>query len=240
MRKLLFMNLVLFTGLIGLFVGCVPIPMVVIEDKEKPPELEFIPLSGQQLLMSTRMVSQDTHDNRIVCAVKLTETHYDIFTLNKDGSDLKRLTFDGMGENYLFGSPKWVFNGSKIFYTYEGKFFIMNPDGTDLRGFDCNGTSNVTITPQKDKIIFPKEEAIYVMDSRMLPEKLYEIPEGYKGFGILEVNLVNDKILFCISKFSGMFSAKYKYFSLDLSGNIKELDENYYKSIVKNSRANPK
>lgn len=230
----------LWLGLMGL-AGCAPIPIVVIENKpERQTIQEFIPQSGQQLLMSTRIVSQDTHDNRIVCAVKLTENHYDIFTLNKDGSDLKRLTFDAMGEDYLFGSPKWVFNGSEIFYTYEGKFFIMNPDGTDLRGFDCNGTSNVTITPQKDKIIFPKEEAIYVMDSRMLPEKLYEIPEGYKGFGILEVNLVNDKILFCISKFSGMFSAKYKCFSLDLSGNIKELDENYYKSIVKNSRANPK
>jgi len=218
--------------------GCAPIPILVIENKPEQQTIpEFIPESGQQLLMSTRIVSQDSYDNNIVCVVKLTEDHYDIFTLNKDGSDLKRLTFNGEGEDWWGGGgPRWIFNGTKIFYTYDGKFYIMNQDGTDVRSFDCDGTMNVEITSGRDKIIFPYREAIYVVDSTLVSRKLYEIPKEYKGFGILEIQLVNDKILFCLSKI-GTFSARYKYFSLDLNGNIEEIDENSYKSVVKNSHA---
>jgi Tol biopolymer transport system component len=60
--------------------------------------------------------------------------NYDIFTVDSDGSDVKRLTETG----YTQGLANWSKNGEKILYMVsamgsEGKFdiFLMNSDGTD-------------------------------------------------------------------------------------------------------------
>jgi hypothetical protein len=282
MKKIIL--LLLIVSLAGMNGCSIPLATVRIEKEEsKLPESEFIPLSGQQILMSTRMVAKDVFNDKIVCVVKLKSDQYDIFTLDKDGSDLKRLTFDGLyGEYGWFppGSILWVFNGAKIFYTYSGNFYVMNPDGTDAKEFNCDGTLNIEITPERDKIIFPgKGGAIYLLNSQLVPRVIYELPEGKEnavgiialpgrrlifytktnqkfefftfdidttdlytglkkffeiprgGFGdYIDTTFRNDKILIYTTTFGALWSTKYNFYSLDLSGNLKKLSKEEFRS----------
>jgi Tol biopolymer transport system component len=112
-------------------------------------------------------------DNRLIVFVSNRETSeykFQVFTMNIDGSNVRRLTHDS--NNYIF--PQFSPDGSKIlFYSLNGvndEIYIMDTNGDDF--------TNLTLTPGNDrlpqfspdgsKIVFTSDRdgnrEIYIMD----------------------------------------------------------------------------
>ncbi|WP_455369654.1 TolB family protein, partial [[Eubacterium] cellulosolvens] len=99
----------------------------------------------------------------------------EIYTMNPDGSDLTRLTFnpDPNGDD---DDPKWSSDGFKIVWDSDRdsgtEIYIMNPDGSDVTRLTDTEGSNETpdLSPDGWKIVFEStrdggEDEIYVMNS---------------------------------------------------------------------------
>ncbi len=82
----------------------------------------------------------------------------EIYTMNPDGSDRRRLTFDPAHD----GNPAWSPDGTKIAFVRlsgpnnHGEIFVMNADGSDQRRLTQSGRNDhsPTWSPDGTKIAF--------------------------------------------------------------------------------------
>ena len=78
-------------------------------------------------------------DTRITFTAKR-DNNYDIYVMNADGSDLKRLTHDPVVE----WAPSWSPDGKEIIFQRvisgenDSEIYIMNADGSDKRRITNN------------------------------------------------------------------------------------------------------
>jgi Tol biopolymer transport system component len=81
---------------------------------------------------------------------------YQLYTINSDGTDLKRITNDK--NNYLY--PQWSPDGTRIYSCFgnreKGGLYSMKPDGSDIKEVIGGIGSNVdfSISPDGNKIAY--------------------------------------------------------------------------------------
>ena len=85
-----------------------------------------------------------------------------IFVMNADGSDMKQLTDDSMGNR----QPEWSPDGSRILFSRSQGTFEMNPDGSDIHSLfsGCCATTP-TRSPDGTRFAFISSSTLFVMDA---------------------------------------------------------------------------
>lgn len=97
------------------------------------------------------------------------KANYEIYSINPDGSDLKRLTTTASSESNI----RWIENGERIAFlkkddsTKKNQIFTMNKEGKDLKKISNieNGIECFEISPDETKIIFGSPIAAFNKDS---------------------------------------------------------------------------
>lgn len=79
-------------------------------------------------------------DSSWIAFMEMVDTHFDVFVVGVDGSNLKNLTNDATSNN---GPPRWSADGSKIYFT---KGQIAAPHSTDIYEIGRNGGAEAPVT----------------------------------------------------------------------------------------------
>ncbi len=88
-------------------------------------------------------------------SVELNKSNNELYTMNLDGTDVKRLTKTAMSE----GDAVWIDNGRKIAFvaTHDGKpqLWVMNADGTNRHVVSRleNGVGGFKVSPDGKKVV---------------------------------------------------------------------------------------
>ena len=88
-------------------------------------------------------------------SVELNKSNNELYTMNLDGTDVKRLTKTAMSE----GDAVWIANGRKIAFvaTHDGKpqLWVMNADGTNRHVVSRleNGVGGFKVSPDGKKVV---------------------------------------------------------------------------------------
>jgi Tol biopolymer transport system component len=77
--------------------------------------------------------------------------HPQIYSVNEDGSDLRRLTFD---EDVAYDWPVWAYGGRKILYTVDAPAERQHENGIYLMNADGSGAERLLAT--RDLVVQPK------------------------------------------------------------------------------------
>jgi TolB protein len=81
----------------------------------------------------------------------LSPGHSQIYSVNEDGSDLRRLTFD---DNVAYDWPVWAYGGRKILYTVDAPGDQQSLNGIYLMNAD--GSAPVRLLATRGRVIQPK------------------------------------------------------------------------------------
>ena len=98
----------------------------------------------------------------------------EIYSINADGSELKRLTTSAPSESNI----RWIQKGSKIAFlkrdneTGKGQIFVMNADGSDVRRLSnvAEGIECFEISPDETKIIYGSPIAAFNKDESLFKD----------------------------------------------------------------------
>ena len=98
----------------------------------------------------------------------------EIYSINVDGSELKRLTTSAPSESNI----RWIQKGSKIAFlkrdneTGKGQIFVMNADGSDVRRLSnvAEGIECFEISPDETKIIYGSPIAAFNKDESLFKD----------------------------------------------------------------------
>ncbi|NOT63452.1 MAG: DUF11 domain-containing protein, partial [Acidobacteria bacterium] len=97
-------------------------------------------------------------DGERLAFIKLSE----LWTVNLDGTELKRLTTNRPFTNDTAARPRWSPDGTKLLVTYRGNTHLMNADGTGLtRAFNVLSSGQAAWSPDGKKIVFVSPRPIY-------------------------------------------------------------------------------
>jgi len=93
-------------------------------------------------------------DNKIIHSRAVTDTGWEIFVMNADGTNSRQLT--STGENYF---PKFSFDGSKIIYEHRPEGLsntirVMDADGGNKKTIAGEWASDMTWSPDGEKIVY--------------------------------------------------------------------------------------
>jgi Tol biopolymer transport system component len=142
-----------------------------------PPTVTPVPASATSQTTPTVLPATETPSpltgsggGRIVFASKRVEDQYEIFVMNADGTDKRRLTHTP----YEDTDPIWSRDGTLIAFVSDrsGRFeiYLMNADGSNERKMTNNGGWGPTWSPDDSLIAFERIDEenpsnIYVMNS---------------------------------------------------------------------------
>jgi TolB protein len=109
-----------------------------------------------------------------------------IYTMRKDGSDIKRITFEGSYNT----SPSWSPKGDKIAFSGRrgtNQIFIVNPDGTGLTQLTSQGNNeDPSFSPDGRYIVFSSDrdgiKGIYIMRANGESQKRIT-PKNLRSYG---------------------------------------------------------
>lgn len=98
----------------------------------------------------------------------------EIYCMNADGSDLKRLTTSAPSESNI----RWIKDGSKIAFlkkdseSGKGQIFVMNADGSDVKRLSnvAQGIECFEISPDESKVIYGSPIEAYNKDEALFKD----------------------------------------------------------------------
>ncbi|MFO7659107.1 MAG: hypothetical protein R6W78_18755 [Bacteroidales bacterium] len=97
---------------------------------------------------------------------------YQIWLMNSNGTDWKKLTVTG--SNNI--RPKWSPDGTKIVYQSDEGIQVVTPDGQNLNLLNNGGTPSWS--PDGTKIVFDRNDEIYVMNADGTNVRKITLPLG--------------------------------------------------------------
>jgi CubicO group peptidase (beta-lactamase class C family) len=113
------------------------------------------------------------------------DLNWEIYLMDADGSDERRLTLDGATDSF----PRWSPDGRRIVFSRDARdrsgIYTMRPDGTDVQRLTTGRDITPAWSPDGRRIVFsrattqPDEHTLWLMDADGSDER--RIEEGFLG-----------------------------------------------------------
>jgi len=100
--------------------------------------------------------------------IELNKRNRELFVVNHDGTERQQITHSAKGES----GEKWIKDGKKIAFIYEGQLWEMNPDGskrTKLSDYEP-GIEGFKFSPDESKVLFISQVKTYKPSSERYPD----------------------------------------------------------------------
>ena len=207
------------------------------------PTQELTPLkNGQELLLRDRIIGQPVvYNGKKLCLVRVNSAGaLDLFIMDEDGSNLKRLTFLNM-KNLV--SQKFIFNGTRILFEqslgqynegrqayFPSNICIINTDGSDMKIF-TSSYLGYKLSPDDNGLAYPLRAnnlwSIYVLNNDLVPHKIFETKDKREVMFLQK--WTSEGIFFQVAP--NFNSSKWKWLVINPDGsNLMEVSHEYFLS----------